>query len=140
MLSLAIARDKVGKVIVQGIMDLESCFNNINVEIYINDSNKNKFLKCSRELGSIISDDSSTATFRKGHDSVLNQEFLKYSSRLCRHGFMVQLYRGKLFVAGVNDEWASEETHQKNLVLLDTVATQLKTVGIISILDLLYII
>jgi hypothetical protein len=53
---------------------------------------------------------------------------------------MVQLYRGKLFVAGVNDEWASEETHQKNLVLLDTVATQLKTVGIISILDLLYII
>jgi hypothetical protein len=128
MTSLAGARDRVGSVVVQGIMDLESFFVNVNVEIYIYDSIKNTFIQCSREVGTAISE-KVAAPRRQGHDSILNEEFLKYSSRLCRHGFMLQLYRGKLYVAGVNDEWSSEETHQKNLVLLDSVANQLKNVG-----------
>ena len=51
------------------------------------------------------------------------------SAKVCRHGFILQLYRGKLFVAGINSEWAADEAYQKNLVSLEHVAQHLKAVG-----------
>ena len=72
MVALAQSRDKVGNVVIQAIMDIENCFANINVEVYLYDSMSNTFNRCSREFGDVIKDESKTA-FRKEHDRQLNQ-------------------------------------------------------------------
>jgi hypothetical protein len=127
---MALGRDKAGSLIVQAIMDIEKTFPAVSVEIFLADSSMGEFLRCSREFGEVIKPESKEAkAYRQNHDIQLNRDCIFHASRICRHGFMLILYRGQISVVQVSNAFDSEFENQQNSFHLDNVIERIACKG-----------
>jgi hypothetical protein len=128
--AVSVAKDMPGEVILQAIMDIEQAFKYCTAELYLLNEDGKEFSLCSRENGEPLMsstfhqylDGTSAIRGSAASPGMMSKQLcalLHYSARVCRYGYLLQYYRGRISVGGMIGEWTGDALSQRTMMRLD---------------------